>query len=286
LTIDPQQFLPGDFAPGERDLAGASSIPWRFHCIRSTDDPCFEQAFDLLDEEFGAIGEMEQKRVIARRLARWQDPPAERDFPLARYEMVLAFEGDQPAAVRDHTIIFPPPTLGGGTLVHLSHNLVLPPWRRSGLAGWMRGCPAAQARLLREQFAPQRRDDPLLLVAEMEPWDDQKESTRIRLKAYEKAGFLMVDPRRVRYFQPDFRAAEGCKQGPFHLVELCLLLRCVGQDDVSFLPAGRVQQIMDVLLSMYGLELSPANIEKARAARSIPLPEEVIPLVRPTSPGP
>jgi hypothetical protein len=284
LTLDPRSFLPGDFAPGDRVWADSDEVRWSFRCIRSVEDPCFATAFTLLEQEFGPLGEMEHREVIARRLARWTNPPTDAVATgawSAWYEMVLAFEGEEPAAVRDHTVIFPPPEQGGGTLVHLSHNLVLPPWRRTGLAGWMRGCPAVEARLLREKLAPERREQPLLLVAEMEPWDESKKSTMIRLKAYEKAGFRMVDPACVQYFQPDFQAAED--GGPFTPLPLCLLLRWVGCEDLQEIPAQRVEQIADSLLAMYGLELSAANVAAARASRKILHPLKTIRLVLPTS---
>ena len=116
--------------------------------------------------------------------------------------MLLKSQGKL-AAVRDHTAI-----VRSGqeeAIVHLSHNLIAPEWRRSGLAGWLRALPIQSAR---NCLAEQGRslDSPIILVGEMKTLDPADPASYTRLKAYEKAGYLLIDPRRVPYLQPDFRA--------------------------------------------------------------------------------
>ena len=93
-----------------------------------------------------------------------------------------------------------------GSIVHLSHNFVAPEWRRTGLAGWLRALPIQSAGFAlpnrgvrRRANYPGRRNEAL---------DRNDPASYGRLKAYEKAGYLMMDPRRIPYLQPDFRAPD------------------------------------------------------------------------------
>ena len=102
-------------------------------------------------------------------------------------------------AVRDHTAIVRDGA--EGAIVHLSHNFVAPEWRRTGLAGWLRALPIQTGRTcLAEQQRP--ANSPITLVGEMKFLDRNDPSTSVRLKAYEKAGYLMIDPRKIHYLNP------------------------------------------------------------------------------------
>ena len=236
LPLSPHDLAPGDAASAALDLA-----PFNIARIRSIDDPLFETAYGLLWEEFGWKHEMESRDTLARRMAL---------APEMLYEVVLVRKDGAPAAVRDHTAI----AADDEVIVHLSHNLVLPEWRRSGLAGWMRALPLLTARELRP-------GTPVTLVAEMEypaPDDPKRE---IRLRAYGKAGFKKVDPLSVRYHQPDFRAPEvidaggGPRPVPFQL-----LLRQVGREQDDSISGGRVRRIVAALYEMYGRQFRPQDM--------------------------
>jgi hypothetical protein len=170
--------------------------------------------------------------------------------PGMQYEMVLVLKEGEIAAVRDHTLI----PSAGEVVVHLSHNLIEPKYRRTGLAGWMRAFPVATAR----ETSPGAL---VMLVAEME-YDDPNEPERgIRLKAYEKAGFLKIDPAAVRYYQPDFRAAEvidaegGARPLPFQL-----LVRRVGRESERAMTGGEARRIVESLYRMYGAQFRPQDM--------------------------
>ncbi len=222
-----------DLAPGDAKSAALDLAAFEVHRIRAADDPWFEAAYAPLWAEFGAKNEMERRETLAARF---------RLAPAMMFEMVLVQQGGAFAAVRDHTAI---PT-EQETVVHLSHNLVATEHRRSGLAGWMRAFPVALARELRPTA-------PVTLAAEME-YDAADDPNRaIRLRAYEKAGFLKVDPARVQYHQPDFRAPEmidasgGPRPLPFQL-----LLRRIGREDEHTISADEVRRIVRALYAMYG----------------------------------
>jgi hypothetical protein len=137
-------------------------------------------------------------------------------------------------------------------VVHLSHVLVDPAWRRTGLAGWLRAWPIQAARAC-FAAAGLAADSPITLVAEMELPDAGFPHRMIRLKAYEKAGFLKVDPAQVRYFQPDFRppAEIDASGGPWPL-PFCLILRRVGRERDQAIPGTEVRQIVECLYQIYG----------------------------------
>jgi hypothetical protein len=234
-------LTPHDLAPGDTRSAALDLSAFDVARIRSIDDPLFETAYGLLWEEFGHKHEMELRETLARRFAL---------APEMLYELALVRRDGAPAAVRDHTAI----RAGDEVVVHLSHNLVLPEWRRRGLAGWMRALPLLTAREL-EPGAP------ITLVAEMEylaPDDPQRE---VRLRAYGKAGFQAVDPQVVRYHQPDFRAPEAIDaSGGAQPVPFQLLLRQVGCEGETTITGARLRRIVAALYDMYGRQFRPEDM--------------------------
>ena len=267
LDVHGMPLTPRDLAPGDTKSAALDLSQFQITHIRSVDDPLFEAAYAPLWAEFGAKNEMERRETLARRFAL---------APEMLYEIVLVRSVDGGfAAVRDHTAI----SAGAEVVVHLSHNLVAPEFRRSGLAGWMRALPLATAR----EFRP---GVPVTLVAEMEydtPDDPQR---AIRLRAYEKAGFLKVDPRLVHYHQPDFRepaqidASGGPQPVPFQL-----LLRQPGREHETTISGTRVRSIASALYEMFGRQFRPQDMRHPGLdIGRYPEPDAVIALLLPTTP--
>jgi hypothetical protein len=254
-----------DLAPGETRSASLDFEAFEVHTIRSTRDEWFETAYQALWDEFGAKGEMELRETLEARF---------KLTPLMVYEMVLVRKDGEMAAVRDHTII----PSAGEVVVHLSHNLVLPNFRRTGLAGWMRALPVVSAR----QLSP---GDFLTLAGEME-YDDGKDTDRaIRLKAYEKAGFLKIDPGAVRYFQPDFRAPAiidqtgGARPLPFQL-----LVRRVGREDELTITGSEVRRTVQAIYRMYAAQFRPQDMaHPSLSLDSYPGDDEAVALIPPTA---
>src|SRR5436190_23103423 len=137
-----------DLAPGDAKSAGLDPGSFTFHRIRSEADKWFEPAYERLWAEFGEKNEMERRATLAARFAL---------APEMIYEMILVQKDGHFAAVRDHTAI----PADGEVVVHLSHKLVAPEYRRTGLTGWMRALPLATAR----EF---QSGAPVTLAAEME----------------------------------------------------------------------------------------------------------------------
>ena len=271
----PEHLAPGDTKSLQGDWSGLE-----LHTIRSTDDPFFENAFGALWNEFGAAGEMEQASVIAERM-KW-NPSQMLDGASLLYVMQLITRDGEFVAVRDHTAIF----LANepGAVVHLSHNLVAPAWRRSGIAGWLRALPVSTAL---EVLAAAGRplDAPITLVGEMEHFNPSHAATGIRLTAYEKAGYKMVDPELVDYWQPDFRDPQVIDQenGP-KPIPLCLMLRRIGREHEEFVSSAEVRQSVNALYKMYGRGFRKRDMQVVfETLKNYPPPHTRIPLVPPTS---
>ncbi|MFM8983313.1 MAG: hypothetical protein ACKOLA_10485, partial [Spartobacteria bacterium] len=250
-------MIPAHLAPGDTKSLEGDWSEIELHRVQSDTDPFFEMAFGALWEEFGSKGEMEQAAVIADRL-KWH-PLAPLNGASLRYALVLLTHRGEFVAVRDHTVI----VLEGhhGAVVHMSHNLVAKDWRRSGIAGWSRALPVSTAL---ECLADLKRpaDSPITLVGEMEALDKTKPDTQVRLTAYEKAGFKMVDPARVSYLQPDFRHPQEIDKsfGPIP-VPLCLMLRRVGRENETLVSGGELLRVVRSLYRMYGVGFRESDMK-------------------------
>ena len=231
------ELTPDILAPGDGKSTALDPATFTWTQIRSAEDPAFERAYSALWAEFGAANEMESRSVLAER------------FRTLHYEILLLELDGVFCAVRDHTAI----RSGGEVVVHLSHVLVAPAHRRSGLAGWLRAAPIVLAR----EVAP----GPITLVAEMEYDDGSDPKRAIRLTAYERAGYVKVDPVAVRYFQPDFRlpsvidASGGSVPLPFQLI-----VRRVGREYERTIFGGEVRRLIGALYAIYGAQFRESEM--------------------------
>lgn len=273
-------MIPSDLAPGD---AKSLERDWRdveLRRITSTDEPDFDMAFGALWAEFGASAEIEQAEVLARRMA-W-DGRTMTDGCALRYRMLMIVAGGRFAAVRDHTAIVQDGA--EGAVVHLSHNLVAPEWRRTGLAGWLRALPIQTAR---RALAAQGRSEsePVTLVGEMEHPEPGNQASIVRLRAYAKAGHWKVDPERVNYLQPDFRTPDeiDASGGP-RPIPMGLVIRRVGRESETTVTGAEVRAIASALYRMYAQGFRPEDMRPLFAAlENYPSPETRIRLVPPTA---
>jgi hypothetical protein len=271
----------GDLAPGDSKSATRDWSEIVLHRVESRDDPMFDMAFGALWSEFGEIDEIEQPDVLAARML-W-DPRRLVNGCALKYRMMLITAGGRFVAVRDHTAIVVDGT--PGAVVHLSHNLVAPEWRRSGVAGWLRALPIQTAR---NTLAAQGRstDEPITLVGEMEHPDESDLASMVRLKAYERAGYRKVDPSRVNYLQPDFRPTEEIDlTGRIEPIPMAMIVRRVGRESEETIPAAEVRAIATALYRMYAMGFRARDMEPLFASlENYPNPEETLALVPPLAP--
>jgi hypothetical protein len=263
-------LTPDLLSPGDQKSAALDPAQFTWNRIRSADDPLFDMAYAALLAEFGAAHELETRDVIAARFTAG---------PAMRYEMILARAGETLAAIRDETILW----FEGEVVVHLSHLLVAPKCRRSGLAGWMRAVALLSARAMASAHGkPGAR---ITLVGEME-YDDGTDPRRaVRLTAYERAGFLKIDPRVVRYFQPDFRApveidaSGGARPLPFQLI-----IRRVGRETERTIRGADVRHLVRALYTMYGAQFRPQDMaHPALSLAHYPADNTEVALIAPTA---
>ena len=277
----PPRLNPSDLAPGDLRSAQANLSDLTFHQIESTHSPLFQIGYNLLAELFEPHGEMESRPTLEQRFA-WNLAPPTPPNPALHYAMILALDPyNQVAAVRDFTTLVPTPPQPARATVHLSHLWIHPTHRRTGLAGWMRAIPLQNARNLLEQTA-RPADSPITLVGEMEFSDGKDEARTIRLLAYERAGFLKVDPQRMPYLQPDFRppALIDSSGGP-QPIPMSLILRRVGHETQTHAPAAEIRTLIHDLYTIYATTFRPADMaplwEKWRASSTLHTPISLLP---------
>ena len=223
-------LAPGDAAATRLDRSGLLLRP-----IASVDDPAFAPAYQFLAGTFGHTGALERVPVLAARFA-WPRQPQPDGWTL-KYEMLsISDAAGRIAAVRDHSAVVLPESGGEHrsreVIVHLSHALVAPVWRRSGLGGWLRAFPLQTARDCLRLSGADTAPATITLAVEMEEASRTSDERPASLLAYEKAGFRKLDPARVAYFQPDFRPpAEIDRDGGPRPLPFSLVIRQVGRED-------------------------------------------------------
>ena len=261
-----------DLAPGDSKSAALDLAQFDVARIRSTKDPLFEVAYARLWDEFGTKNEMELRDALDLRF---------RLAPRILYEMLLVQRDGEFVAVRDHTAILTGREVHA--VVHLSHNLVAPATRRTGLTGWLRALPIATARecLAQHGAAPGSR---VTLLAEMEYPQPDDPARMIRLQAYERAGFRKIDSGIVHYHQPDFRAPEtidatgGPRPLPFQLI-----LRRVGREHERVITGEETRTLVRALYDIYRPQFRvPDMAHPLLSLDRYPPDRTLIPLLPPT----
>lgn len=238
-------LLPSDLAPGDRAAAGFAWTGLHVRRLADPGDPWFQRAYDRLWHEFGHRNEMETRPVVAARLLN-PDP--------LRYELLVVHADDELIAVRDHTAV----AADHAVVVHLSHVVVEPGHRGTGLAAWLRAFPLQTARACAD--AAGLRDPPVTLVAEMEHPDGVTPDVARRLRSYARAGFRMVDPAAAAYHQPDFRPPAEIDATSLQPVPLALIVRRVGREHARTLPAAELRALVSALYTIYAAGMLPAHM--------------------------
>jgi len=249
-------MIPADLTAGDQRSMEVDWAGFELREIRSIDDPLFEVAYRRLRDAFGAAHEIEQIEVLASRLRR--DPRERVSDRALLYKLLAITKAGELVGMRDHTAIVNPGT--PSALIHMSHNLVEKPWRRSGIAGWLRALPLQTAR---ECLAANRLDPqtPITQVAEMEHADSADEARSIRLNAYEKAGYRKIDPALLDYRQPDFRApSEIDRSGGPQPLHLSLLVRRIGRESETRVRGAEVREIAGSLYRMYAADFRAGDM--------------------------
>lgn len=217
-----------DVAAPDRDKVAAALPRYRLEVVRDPQSPAFLQAWAALEGFFGPRGELEARDALEGFVRDGLLPYD--DGMYGHYRLIVAWEGETFAGVRDCYIDFDP--VAKLCVVALSHSWVAPAHRRSGLAAIFRALPVS---LSREIIAdnPGVADFPVLVIAEMEPVTADDPNSVVRLVAYGRSGFAVMDPQRMPYSQPDFRQTAD---SPFNSIPLLGVVRWVGHEGATGLP--------------------------------------------------
>ena len=222
-----------DLCPGEpRDKLQAAAERFTLHEVAGSENAVFDAAYGALYSYFGPLGEIE-RRTVHEALAdapRYERPPYR-----MHYHLTLARdEHGAVAGARDCTVALCEETRT--CVVYMAHALVLPPYRRSGLAGLFRQIPAQFGRALIRDAGMSPDEVDLVLALEQEPVDPANHDSVVRLCAYARGGFSVIDPAAMRYCQPDFRdlPALGVPPSP---IPLLAVVRWVGHEGEAEIPA-------------------------------------------------
>lgn len=263
-------LLPDDLAPGDRAVGDQDWTDVAVRAVRDDADPDFAAAYERLFAEFDPRGEMETRAVIRERLA-W-DPARPVGRAALAYELLVVRRAGALAALRDHTAVVrlaaDARPLAGPVVVHLSHALVEPDYRGSGLAAWLRALPLQAARRC-AKVAGAAPGAPIVLVAEMEPPDPAQPRGLARLRSYERAGFQKVDPAAAPYAQPDFRPAELLARETPRRIPLALVLRRVGREGETAMPAVELAAVVESIYAVYGVHVPAAALGPLRAEAAL-----------------
>ena len=280
MTADQPELIADDLAPGDVASQAFNWLGLRIARIRAANDPLFPAAYRRLWNEFGAHGGMEAEAVIRARLA-WNPRRPITGYSF-RYELLVVLRGDALVAVRDYTVIVPgaprPTVAGDAVLVHLSHMLVEPPLRGSGLSGWLRAIPIQTAREC-AAAAGAPGGPRITLVAEMEHPDGVTPGVMARLRSYERAGFAKIDPTRVCYCQPDFRAADVIDRTAVRPLPFALIVRRVGRETEGWISSAEVRALPGI--PHQGVQPAGMLAKRPDSVQGCAAPITVMPLVMP-----
>jgi 4-aminobutyrate aminotransferase/(S)-3-amino-2-methylpropionate transaminase len=250
-----------DLYAGEgADKAAAAAA--RFSLGPAVSDADFEQGHAVLSDTFAPTGEIERPETLRAWFRAGSLSPD--GVPIrAHYHLLLAHDADGAlAGVRDCFVTVNPATRRA--VVLLSHSVVLPPYRRTGLAALLRTAPVALARsaLADAGIAGEGAEGgEVLLVAEMELVAPRERISVIRLLAYGKAGFGVLPPAALPYAQPDFRDLPAADLLPLPFV---LLVRQVGEEQLDTISTARAAAMVEHLQSVHRCHCRPDDIEPIR----------------------
>ncbi|MGK3968126.1 hypothetical protein WMF38_28665 [Sorangium sp. So ce118] len=291
MIVDPRDVYP---AEGPEKIVRALA---QFSVDEVQGDAAFDEGYRALDAVFGPKGELERHEVLSDWFAGKHTDPA---APIvATYHMLLARDAEgRLAGVRDCYVTLD--RAARRCVALLSHALVLPDFRRTGLAALLRAAPIALARrALREAGLGEGRppgEGPasgaevqapasgaaILLAAEMEAVDPDDRDTVVRLIAYGRAGFAVIPPTVLPYAQPDFRdtAALGVAPVPLPLIAV---VRQVGEEERADIPRDRAESFLRHYQTAHAREVSLSDLAPIRdnaLARLSAFPGERVPLIR------
>jgi hypothetical protein len=223
----------------------------RFTWRRAETREEFALGYDALFREFERTADILPRAILERWFAARSLSRAD-DAIQCEYAMVLAHERTTGAfaGVRDCFVTLD--RRARRAVVLLAHTLVLPPFRRSGVAAILRSVPVV---LVHDA-------DEILLAGEMDMAVPHPKGTVVRLLAYGRAGFRVIPPAMLPYAQPDLRDLSGGLD-PEPLPFLCLV-RQVGEEDRRDIPRARARAFVEHIDAVHRCHMEGAQLDAIR----------------------
>ena len=231
----------------DKIAAAVSRFTWR----RAETRDEFALGYDALFREFERTADILPRSILERWFAARSLSRAG-DTIQCEYAMVLAHERTTGAfaGVRDCFVTVDRATRRA--VVLLAHTLVLPEFRRSGVAAILRSVPVV--------LVPDA--DEILLAGEMDMAVPHPKGTVVRLLAYGRAGFRVIPPPMLPYAQPDLRDLSGGLE-PEPLPFLCLV-RQVGEEDRRDISRARARAFVDHIDAVHRCHMDDAQLDAIR----------------------
>jgi GNAT superfamily N-acetyltransferase len=243
--------------------------------IRSASDVLFDVAWGALFEEFGPRGEIERREVVTR----WLENPGGYGAAGLRvtYFLIGVFDAEgELAGVRDHHVVVDAEKKA--VTVYLAHALVVPKFRRRGIAKELR-----RLALMHGEYAAEAAgiEAPrITLAAEMEPFDPNAKESATRLVAYGRDGFAAIEPSRILYRQPDFRdpIEIARKTRP---IPLLAVVRRIGKEGEPTLPRAEAEDFVKHLYAVFATHCRAGDLTPlaGRSYSALAAAGDVVPLV-------
>ncbi|EYF06030.1 hypothetical protein [Chondromyces apiculatus] len=255
-----------DDVPASEGGDKVSAALQRFTLDVAVNQADFDTGYRALDAMFGPRGEIERPEVLLRWSSGPRHPPAAWPTQVqSAYHLILARDHERSgdlAGIRDCFVTLD--VRARRCVVLLSHTLVLPPYRRTGLAALLRAAPIGLCRRALAAAGLDPTSAEIILFAEMEPVVAEEPDTVIRLLAYGRAGFRVIPPATFPYVQPDFRnlAALSLDASP---IPLLAVVRQVGEESRTTMPRARAQGCLEQIHAIHACDNRLEDIHALQA---------------------
>ena len=245
-------------SPGER--VRSATLDLEAVGLERIDSPTharFAEAYDILSAYFAPRSQLEGVEVLSKRLS---TPIVllTREWA-AQYEMLILTHGRRIIGVRDH-LFFTGPKAAAQTPIYQAHIFIVPDWRGTGLAAWLRALPLISASWWQEKTIP-RLAHPSLIAEIDRPRTAHEDAARV-LRGYVHAGYGVLPPG-IDYLQPDVppgmtsASAGACSATPMHLA-----LRFVGKEFSEPRTGEEIALCVEALYALHETEFPNQNLEE------------------------
>jgi GNAT superfamily N-acetyltransferase len=221
--------------------------------VYGSDDPEFSRGYDALSAVFTPRGELERREVLVEWLSGPFVAPIPRPIEVSYVMLVARDETGAFAGVRDCYVTVD--RAASRCVVCLSHVLVMPEHRRSGLASLLRAAPVVLGR--------KTGAHKIFLAAEMEPFDPEDADTWVRLVAYGRSGFAVIPTEVLPYCQPDFSDPKT-RTAPPRPIPLLAVVRRIGHEDQTQAPRELAEHYLTHFFAEYARSCDAREMSRLR----------------------